>query len=129
MHYTEIERRLGPPRLAILPIGAYKPEWFMGPIHMSPAEAVQAHRDLKAGVSVGMHFGTFDLADDGETEAPDELRRIVAASSEPMNPFWILDFGEGREVPPLGTSSNVGVVSPPTPNELRGIGQHDRLAR
>jgi L-ascorbate metabolism protein UlaG (beta-lactamase superfamily) len=97
--YAEIRRRLGPPRLAVLPIGAYKPEWFMGPIHMSPRQALLAHQDLEAGTSVAMHYGTFDLADDGETEPPEELRRAIAESKVPVKPFWTLEFGEGRDVP------------------------------
>jgi L-ascorbate metabolism protein UlaG (beta-lactamase superfamily) len=88
----------------VLPIGAYKPEWFMGPIHMSPRQALTAHQQLGAGTSVAMHFGTFDLADDGETEAPTELQKAIAESKEPVNPFWVLGFGEGRDVPPLPQS-------------------------
>ena len=41
-------RRLGPIDLALLPIGAYEPRWFMQAVHMNPAEAVQAHLDLEA---------------------------------------------------------------------------------
>jgi L-ascorbate metabolism protein UlaG (beta-lactamase superfamily) len=95
-HFTLVEQRLGPMRLAVLPIGAYKPEWFMSPIHMSPGEAVHAARDLKATLAVPMHFGTFDLADDGETEAVDQLRRELEKTPAP---FAVLGFGEGRDVP------------------------------
>lgn len=100
-HFRAIGRRYGPMRLAILPIGAYKPEWFMGPIHMSPAQAVQAHADLGAGTSVAVHFGTFDLADDGQDEPPLVLARAVADQPAPRPRFWTLGFGEGRDVPPL----------------------------
>jgi len=99
--FAEIRKRAGPIRLAILPIGAYKPEWFMGPIHMSPRQALDAHNILGAGTSVAIHFGTFRLAEDGQTEAPDELRKAVAEAGDPLPRFWVLDFGEGREVPPL----------------------------
>ena len=47
-HFREIAARLGPLDLALLPIGAYEPRWFMKDIHMNPAEAVQAHLDLPA---------------------------------------------------------------------------------
>ncbi len=80
----------------MLPIGAYKPEWFMGPIHMAPAQAVQAALDLRAGTSVPMHYGTFALADDGETEA---VQALEAALRQTPAPFAILGFGEGRDVP------------------------------
>ena len=53
--------------LALLPIGAYEPRWFMHAVHMNPAEAVQAHLDLGAPSSIGMHFGTFQLTDRGRS--------------------------------------------------------------
>jgi L-ascorbate metabolism protein UlaG (beta-lactamase superfamily) len=95
-HSAGVARRLGPMRLAVLPIGAYRPTWFMGPIHMSPDQAVQAALDLSATLAVPMHYGTFDLADEGETEAVDDLR---AALQKTPAPFEVLGFGEGRDVP------------------------------
>lgn len=50
-HFQQVRERFGPVRLAILPIGAYKPEWFMHPIHISPKEAVNAHEVLEVSVS------------------------------------------------------------------------------
>jgi L-ascorbate metabolism protein UlaG (beta-lactamase superfamily) len=98
-HFAEIRRRLGPPRLAVLPVGAYRPEWFMGGVHETPAEAVAAHLALGAGTSVGMHFGTFALADDGQDEPARALAAALAQSPAPRPRFWLLGFGEGREVP------------------------------
>jgi L-ascorbate metabolism protein UlaG (beta-lactamase superfamily) len=95
-HFAAARRRLGPMRVAILPIGAYKPEWFMGPIHMSPRQAVLAARDLGAAASVPMHYGTFHLADDGETEALDDLRAALKVAPEPRPRFVVLGFGEGQ---------------------------------
>ncbi len=51
--------------LSIIPIGAYEPRWFMKEQHMNPAEAVQAHLDLQSKFSIGTHFGTFKLTDEG----------------------------------------------------------------
>jgi L-ascorbate metabolism protein UlaG (beta-lactamase superfamily) len=99
-HFAEVRERLGAPRLALLPIGAYKPRWFMEPMHMSPDEAVQAHLALGAGTSVGIHFGTFALGDDGEMDPQIDLARALAREAAVCPRFWILDFGEGREVPP-----------------------------
>ncbi len=95
-HFTQVQEKLGPMRLAVLPIGAYLPEWFMAPVHMAPHEAVQAAIDLKATLAVPMHFGTFALADDGETEP---VAALQAALAEKPAPFVVLGFGEGRDVP------------------------------
>jgi L-ascorbate metabolism protein UlaG (beta-lactamase superfamily) len=100
-HFAEIRKRFGSIRLAMLPIGAYDPEWFMGMIHENPAQAVQAQRDLGASTAVAIHFGTFPLADDGQTE-PLEALRVALQQAGPSRPrFWALGFGEGRDVPPI----------------------------
>jgi L-ascorbate metabolism protein UlaG (beta-lactamase superfamily) len=100
-HYDAIYRRFGAVRLALLPIGAFRPEWFMGPIHMSPADAVKAHLTLHAVTSVAIHFGTFPLADDGQTEPVEKLGEALQSGGVPQERFWALGFGEGRDVPPL----------------------------
>jgi L-ascorbate metabolism protein UlaG (beta-lactamase superfamily) len=92
--FAEVKSRLGPPDLALLPIGAYEPRWFMRSVHMNPAEAVQAHLDLGASRSLGMHFGTFRLTTEGIDEplrALDEARR---ARDVPEPRFESLPFGE-----------------------------------
>lgn len=68
-HFKEILDRFGPTDIALLPIGAYEPRWFMKFFHMNPFEAVQAHADLKARQSIGIHFGTFQLTEE-EIDAP-----------------------------------------------------------
>jgi L-ascorbate metabolism protein UlaG (beta-lactamase superfamily) len=68
----------------------------MSPVHMSPDDAVRAHRALGAGTSVAIHFGTFPLADDAEEEPPARLRALLAR--DPQR-FWLLDPGEARDVP------------------------------
>lgn len=99
-HFRMIRERFPRLRLAILPIGAYQPEWFMGPVHLSPSDALRAHGELAAGTSLGVHYGTFELADDGQDEAPKEISRLLARLAEPRPRFWTLEFGEGRDVPP-----------------------------
>lgn len=64
-HFSNTKDRHGKINLALLPIGAYEPRWFMKDSHMNPEDAVQAHLDLNADHSVGMHFGTFKLTDEG----------------------------------------------------------------
>ena len=96
-HFAKIAQRFPSIRLACLPIGAYLPRWFMRPVHIDPAEAVEAHKILRASTSVAMHYGTFNLGDDGEMQPVDDLRKSIAAAGDPR--FWVLDFGEGRAVP------------------------------
>jgi L-ascorbate metabolism protein UlaG (beta-lactamase superfamily) len=95
-HWGAIRARLGAPGVALLPIGAYEPRWFMQGAHMNPAEAVQAHLALQARRSVGMHFGTFQLTDEG-IEAP--LEALAEARDKgAIDPerFTICGFGETR---------------------------------
>ena len=93
-HFGEIGSRLGPIDLALLPIGAYEPRWFMRDIHMNPAEAVQAHLDLKAGRSIAMHFGTFQLTTEGIDDPARELGKALADRGVPADRFRVLEVGE-----------------------------------
>jgi L-ascorbate metabolism protein UlaG (beta-lactamase superfamily) len=106
-HFEQIRARFGAPRLALLPIGAFEPDWFMQSINMNPEQALDAHRALQAQASVAMHFGTFQLGDDGQREAPERLLAAVAKAAEPSLQFWVLDFGEGRDLPALITDGGV----------------------
>jgi L-ascorbate metabolism protein UlaG (beta-lactamase superfamily) len=63
-YFRRARERHGPLRLAILPIGAYEPRWFMREQHMNPAESVQAFIDCGAEFALGHHFGTFQLTDE-----------------------------------------------------------------
>jgi L-ascorbate metabolism protein UlaG (beta-lactamase superfamily) len=64
-HFARIREVYGSPRLALLPVGAYEPRWFMSRVHMAPEQAVGAHRILGSRTSVAIHHGTFQLADEG----------------------------------------------------------------
>jgi L-ascorbate metabolism protein UlaG (beta-lactamase superfamily) len=92
--FRDVRRRLAPIDLALLPIGAYEPRWFMQTVHMNPAEAVQAHLDLEASESIGMHFGTFQMT----TEGIDEPLRALEVACRVTNlaplRFRTLGFGE-----------------------------------
>lgn len=97
-HFADAGRVHGPFRLALIPIGAYRPRWFMSRVHIDPPEAVRAAIDLRARTSVAIHFGTFNLAWEGQYEPVRDLK--LALERSPVRPrFWVLDFGEGRDVP------------------------------
>jgi len=88
-HFAWIRERFGPPRVALLPIGAYEPRWFMSAVHMNPEDALEAHRILGAGTSIAIHHGTFQLAD----EAIDTPRRRLLKCAPPES-FLVLDNGQ-----------------------------------
>ena len=96
--FPDIRRRLGPIDLALLPIGAYEPRWFMQPVHMNPEEAVQAHLELDASESIGMHFGTFQLTTEGIDEPVRGLENACRAKNVPRSRFRTLAFGESMSV-------------------------------
>jgi L-ascorbate metabolism protein UlaG (beta-lactamase superfamily) len=97
-HFQDIKQHFGQFRLALLPIGAYAPRWFMSPVHMDPDEAVAAHQILQPAVSVAIHHGTFALADEPQHEARERILKLAAEKN--LN-FRVLRNGEGLEVPPL----------------------------
>ena len=96
--FRDVRQRLGPIQLALLPIGAYEPRWFMQIIHMNPAEAVQAHLDLEARESIAMHFGTFQLTSEGIDEPLRALEAACRARDIPPSRFRTLRFGESVRV-------------------------------
>jgi len=88
-HFAQIQERHGAPRLALLPIGAYDPRWFMSAVHMGPEEAIRAHQILGAKTSVAIHHGTFKLTDEG-IDTPKRLLRECGAGES----FVVLANGE-----------------------------------
>ncbi len=93
-HFAQIRERFGSPRVALLPIGAYEPRWFMSRVHMAPEEAVRAHEILGARTSIATHHGTFKLTDEGIDTPKKEL--LACAQHEP---FLVLNNGQFAEIP------------------------------
>ena len=91
--FEDIARRISPLRLAFLPIGAYKPSWFMSSIHTSPADAVKIHQILKSPRSIGMHFGTFPLADDGMNDPAKDLKIALEKEGIKKEEFIVPEEG------------------------------------
>lgn len=93
-HFAWIREKFGAPSLALLPIGAYEPRWFMSSVHMSPEEAVKAHDILGAKIGTAIHHGTFQLADDG-VDTP--KKRLLARRRD--DSFLILNNGQFVAIP------------------------------
>lgn len=94
--FATIGERAGEIDWAMLPIGAYEPRWFMEPQHMSPDDAVEASRLLRARRFVAMHWGTFKLTDEPLAEPPERTRALWTERGLADESLWILDVGETR---------------------------------
>jgi L-ascorbate metabolism protein UlaG (beta-lactamase superfamily) len=93
-HFKEIAHRFPKMDLALLPIGSYEPRWFMRELHTNPEEAVQAFLDSNAKQAIGMHFGTFQLTDEGIDEPTQDLQRALNLNGLGPQQFRVLEFGE-----------------------------------
>jgi L-ascorbate metabolism protein UlaG (beta-lactamase superfamily) len=75
--FRDMRQRIGRPDLALIPIGAYAPRWFMCAQHTDPNEAVQILEDLEAARGVGIHWGVFRLTDEHRDEPPELLLKAL----------------------------------------------------
>jgi L-ascorbate metabolism protein UlaG (beta-lactamase superfamily) len=93
-NFRAVRERHAPLRLAILPIGAYEPRWFMRDQHMNPAESVQALLDCGAELALAHHHGTFQLTDEAIDAPLLALAEALAAAGIPPERFRTLRPGE-----------------------------------
>lgn len=97
--FAEIGARLGPFDLLLLPVGAYEPRWFMRVVHMNPAEALAAYRELggnHAPALLPIHWGTFKLTDEPMDEPPRVTRELWRQAGRAEDQLWLLRHGETR---------------------------------
>lgn len=92
-YFEQTARRFGPFRLALLPVGAYEPRWFMKDQHVNPAEAVRIHRLLNARTSLGIHLRTFQLTDEAIDQPDLELAEALRAAGIAAERFPTLPAG------------------------------------
>jgi len=92
--FREVNRLFGAPRLALLPIGAYEPRWFMAPQHMNPQEAVMAHQLLGAKQSLAIHHSTIQLTDEAIDAPSLALAEALRAAQLPAQQFLVPEVGE-----------------------------------
>lgn len=97
--FKAIGERFGSFKLALIPIGAYRPKWFMSPVHVDPEDAVRIHQDVNSELSIGMHWGTFQLSDERRAEPPIYLKKALQDAGVPEGQFKIMKFGETLNLP------------------------------
>ena len=98
---NRINERFDRFRLTILPIGSYEKRWFMKNQHMNPDDAVKTHLALNSMQSLGIHYGTFAEHPEQAIDAHEkDLAKAMDKRKIDKSRFWILKFGEGRDVVP-----------------------------
>lgn len=108
-HFSAASARFGAMRLALLPIGAYLPRWLTDYQHLDPKQSVQAHLDLRAAQSLGIHYGTFELADDGQRQPIDDLAAAMQSRQLDNAGFTAAEFGNAKTVPALAHSTGCAI--------------------
>lgn len=83
--------------LALIPVGAYEPRWFMSQQHVNPMESVRIHQDVGAKRSVGIHWGTFSLTDEPLDQPPRDLAVARQALGVKETDFVVLAIGESKQ--------------------------------
>lgn len=97
--YRRLAQRHGGFRLAILPIGAYEPRWFMEPHHQNPDEAVRGMKLCNAAFAAGCHWGTFRLTDEPIEEPREKLQEALDRRGVPRERFRAMRAGEVWDIP------------------------------
>jgi len=97
--FRQIGKRYGPFDLSAIPIGAYAPRYMMEAQHISPKEAVQIHIDTKSKQSIGIHWGTWALANELYTEPKTKLAEELEEMKIEANKFITVKHGEIFHVP------------------------------
>lgn len=92
--FRDVRTRYGAPRLAILPIGAYEPRWFLKAQHVNPDEAVQIFLDCGAEQALGVHWGTFRLTDEGREQPANDLLAALGSRGIAADRFRPLRAGD-----------------------------------
>ena len=103
--FKDIGDRFGPLQISIIPIGAYRPRWFMSPVHIDPPEAIKILKDTHSQIAIAGHWGTFKLSDEPLGEPPAYLRKALREDGIEEGQFITMKFGETLSL------SNEGVLN------------------
>ena len=102
--FSDVARHFAPRQqgggfdIALIPVGAYEPRWFMKEQHVDPDEALRIHLDLRAKRSLGIHWGTFELTDEPLDEPPRALARARIKAGVSEDVFFLLALGQTRKL-------------------------------
>lgn len=97
-HFRRVREMYGAPRIALLPIGAYEPRWFMRDMHMNPDDAMKALADCGAEQALAHHHGTFQLTDEAIDAPANALAAALEAAHLPREKFIALKPGQAFEI-------------------------------
>ena len=100
-HFKNIGKKYKNVKVALLPMGAFKPRWFMEYSHMDPKDMTQATKDLNADYCIPSHYNTFPLADDSYDEALNELKVHIQSQKDGLSRFKLLKIGEHWILPDI----------------------------
>lgn len=100
--FEAIARRFAPFDLAALPVGAYEPRWFMAAQHTNPLEAVRIHKAIGSPLSLGIHWGTFQLTDEPYEAPIEDLKAALRAEGIPLQRFRLFLPGQSMRLPTTG---------------------------
>ena len=96
--FLTIQEKFDSMDLALIPIGAYAPRWFMKDHHCNVEEAIQIHKDLNSKNSVAMHWGTFQLTDEPMDEPPKLLKSLSSKNNLLNDEFIAMKHGETKKI-------------------------------
>ncbi|GAA2655141.1 MBL fold metallo-hydrolase [Streptomyces aculeolatus] len=129
--FADIGAEHGPFDAAMVQIGAYSDFW--PDIHMTPEEGVRAHLDLRGGVLLPIHWGTFNLAPHRWEEPAERTAAAAAAGgvraaiprpgepfepsapSLPVTPWWQEIAAPERSPQPGGSGGGPAGAAAPAP--------------
>jgi L-ascorbate metabolism protein UlaG (beta-lactamase superfamily) len=92
--FRDVKAKFGPPRLALIPIGAYEPRWFMKDQHVDPVEAVEVFKLCGARQAIAHHWGTFPLSNEAIDAPPKALAEALKRAEIEQERFRIMRPGE-----------------------------------
>jgi N-acyl-phosphatidylethanolamine-hydrolysing phospholipase D len=96
--FKQIGELRGPFDLGLIPIGAYNPRHVLSPVHSNPYDSVEIFKDTKCKKAMGIHWGTWALAEEDVLEPPQLLKKAMAKSGlAETGVFDVCDIGESRE--------------------------------